>query len=58
MAGQPLHRHRMRHPYTLIGLTPSERALLESLVALYRYTSGAMLPTPYPCYAHLIVING
>ncbi|HNN35115.1 MAG TPA: hypothetical protein PKH18_13920 [Ottowia sp.] len=48
----------MRHPYTLIGLTPSERALLESLFALERDTSGAMVPTPDPREAHLIVVNG
>ena len=47
----------MRHPYLFIGLTPSERSLLESLFALDQGEDG-LVPVGRREDAHLIVANG
>jgi len=48
----------MRHSYALIGLTPSERTLLESLFALGQDQGEELVPALEPREAHLIVVNG
>lgn len=48
----------VRHTYLFVGLTPSERALLESLFALDRGHGDDMVPARFPGDAHLVVANG
>ncbi|NZA02128.1 hypothetical protein H0I39_10890 [Ottowia beijingensis] len=48
----------MRYTYIFIGLTPSERALLESLMALDSGGGDELVPVATPEEANLIVVNG
>lgn len=48
----------MRYTYVFVGLTPSERALLESLFALDDGEGDELVPVAAPEDAHLIVVNG
>ena len=48
----------MRHTYILIGLNPSERSLLESLVALDPREEEQLVPVRRQEDAHLIIANG
>ncbi len=48
----------MRHSYIFIGLTPSERALLESLFALDQDSGDELVRVQRPEDAGLIVANG
>lgn len=48
----------MRYTYIFIGLTPSERALLESLMALDSGGGDGLVPVAKPEEANLIVANG
>ncbi len=48
----------MQHTYIFIGLTPTERSLLQSLFALGQEEGEQLLPVRRPEDAHLIVVNG
>ena len=48
----------LRHTYIFIGLTPSERSLLESLFALDHGAGEDLVPVRTQEEAHLIVANG
>ncbi len=48
----------MRYTYVFVGLTPSERALLESLFALNAGEVDELRPVTRPEEAHLIIVNG
>ena len=48
----------LRHTYILIGLNPSERSLLESLVALDSREEEQLVPVRRQEDAHLIIANG
>ena len=58
-ARQPLQTQTvLRHTYILIGLNPSERSLLESLVALDPREEEQLVPVRRQEDAHLIIANG
>ena len=58
-ARQPLQTQTvLRHTYILIGLNPSERSLLESLVALDSREEEQLVPVRRQEDAHLIIANG
>ena len=48
----------VRYTYVFVGLTPSERALLESLFALNAGEADELRPVTRPEEAHLIIVNG
>ncbi|QTD45766.1 hypothetical protein [Ottowia testudinis] len=48
----------MRHTYIFVGLTPSERSLLESLFEFDQQAGEQLVPARRPEDAHLIVANG
>ncbi len=48
----------MQHNYIFVGLTPTERSLLQSLFALDQEGGDELVPVRRPEDAHLIVVNG
>lgn len=57
-SGASLHPVPLPYTYVFVGLTPSERALLESLFALNAGEADALRPVSRPEDAHLIIVNG
>ena len=57
-AGTPIPSLAVRYTYILIGLTPSERALLEKLVSFDQGHGDELVPVQELAQAQLIVANG